>query len=370
MDPVSVFRALHDTNCIKFGQYDLKSGLVAPYYINLRRLPLYPKLMEAVVSQVVEKFLTPRALATIMSQLRAEQSHTTTASCVSSSSSASYSDELERAKLAASSAESCQAAKEGRKASFSAAQAESDTDSHLEDDLIETCSSEESCEEETHGHSHRHAARPKAYLADFKPIISGVPYGAVPLAATIAYKAQLPYLLERKESKSYGDQQPLIHEFDGSNSAEATSSSSRTSAADKGSSKSVILIEDVICSGESTLEAVQSLEKLGLRVEFVICIVDRNENGVNLLLEQRGIRVFSLYNMVAILRVLEATDRITPELFVSTRQWITSHQFKSIGVSPATTTTLTSATTSKCIVQQTSDVGTNPVAAAIEVVSN
>lgn len=216
MDPVSVFQALYDTKCLKFGQYNLKSGLVAPYYANLRRLPLYPKLMEAVVTQVVEKFLNHRQI-----------------------------------------------------------------------------------------------------LDSDEPIICGVPYGAIPLASAIAYSAQLPYLFERKEAKGYGDLQCLMDDFD------------------TGKRQRVILIEDVICSGESILEAVRNLEKQDIKVEFVICIIDREENGVRLLLEKWGIRVVSLYNMSAILRVLEATGRITSEQFNHTRQWMAQSQFVSIGLDPS-----------------------------------
>lgn len=278
MDPVSIFNALYDTKCLKFGSYQLKSGLVAPYYINLRRLPLYPKLMEAVVTQVVERFLTSQALVATTSQLHRQ--------------------------ISANSAKML-------------SPAESDVDSQLEEDeLLETGSEDGDWEKVCH---------------NFEPVICGVPYGAVPLAAAVAYVAQLPYLFERKEAKKYGDQQCLMDDFSSTHS-NANNQAGITTSEKK---QRVILIEDVICSGESILEAVKSLERQNLKVEFVICIVDREENGVRLLLDKWGIRVLPLYNMSAILRVLEATGRISSEQFNLTRQWMSESQFVTIGLDPS-----------------------------------
>lgn len=282
MDPVSVFNAIYDTKCLKFGQYNLKSGLVAPYYINLRRLPLYPKLMEAVVTQVVERFLTSQALVATTSQLCRQTS-------------------AGSAKILPSPAES-----------------EADSQLEEEDELIETASEDGDWE--------------KVPNNDFEPIICGVPYGAIPLASAVAYAAQLPYLFERKEAKQYGDQQCLMDDFVASNLNNKATSNQVTNTPPK--RQRVILIEDVICSGESILNAVKNLEKQKLKVEFVICIVDREENGVRLLLDKWGIRVLSLYNMSAILRVLEATGRISSDQFNHIRQWMAENQFVTIGLDP------------------------------------
>lgn len=248
MDPIAVFNALYDNRILKFGSYHLKSGLVAPYYMNLRRLPLYPKLMSAIVDQVIDKFLLASA-----QNLSSE-----------------------------------------------------DSDSQAEDETYATGSEEEQSQGEAKFNGRR---------GEF--VICGVPHGAIPLASAIALRAKLPNLVERKEAKSYGDHQSLIDDFE---SAEPIR---------------VVLVEDVICSGESILDAVKKLEKQKLKVEFVICIVDREENGISLLLRQFGIKVLSLYNISAILRVLETTGRISQEQFSETRQWISMNQFESIGVDPS-----------------------------------
>lgn len=315
MDPVSVFNALYDTKCLKFGQYNLKSGLIAPYYINLRRLPLYPKLMDAVVSQVIERFLTDQALIQTISQIRPSSS------VLAGSSSTNSVDRIV-------------VSKNPIQVVQSHLQTESDADSQLEEDEIETGSEDSDYEKVS---------------VNFDPILCGVPYGAIPLAAAIAYKAQLPLLFERKEAKSHGDKQCLLDGFNEETRNVMSDKSSRAIPKDEAiieRKQSVILIEDVICSGESILDATRKLEQSNLRVEFVICIVDREENGVNLLLKREGIKVFSLYNMSAILRILETTGRISSEQFMKTRQWMTKNQFETIGVDPSTKCLVHSATLS------------------------
>ena len=174
-------------------------------------------------------------------------------------------------------------------------------------------------------------------------IISGVPYGAVPLAVATSFKARLPYLFERRGIKSHGDSQPLIADFNFGTRAAYPASHHKPKHSQQSlmvsHKQKVILVEDVLSSGESILEAARQLEAQNLKVEFVICIIDREENGANLLLEQAGIHVLSLYKISAILRVLETTNRITSRQFLSTRSWIADNQFKSIGVDPSSRAT-------------------------------
>jgi orotate phosphoribosyltransferase len=329
MDPVSVFNALYDTKCLKFGEYDLKSGLKAPYYMNLRRLPLYPALMDAVVTQVYDYFLSPQALPITMSAIRrrrARRSSSTDSQIVSS-----ISQELAKKKAEARRERRQAAAKKHNRDTQQQQQEPSDSDSQLGDEAEDELEADETSGEEL----------PEDGNDDCRDVvISGVPYGAVPLAAAIAYKAKIPFLFERKESKDYGDQQALVDEIDEQEIAsgrgpEHDGDQHQDEHGDKPKQRPVILVEDVICSGESILETAKRLEKQNLKVEFVICIVDREANGINLLLKQAGIRVLSLYKISAILRVLEATGRIRGEQFRSIRQWILENQFKAIGVNPS-----------------------------------
>lgn len=87
--------------------------------------------------------------------------------------------------------------------------------------------------------------------------ITGVPYGAVPIASTAAYLSDLPYFPVRKETKDYG------HKADNFSQ----------------SNLEIILVEDVISSGSSIIE---TIDKIGSNVVTdVIVIVDRELGGID-----------------------------------------------------------------------------------------
>lgn len=299
MDPVSLFNALYDSKCLKFGRYELKSGLVAPYYMNLRRLPLYPLLMDAVVTRVVERYLSPEEIDTTISHIK-------------------------RKKNAASCSAASRPEQGGTKASLISMNA--DSDSHLgkngpssDDDEWENVATD---------------------CMHHDPVICGVPYGAIPLASAIAHRAKLPFLFDRKEPKAHGDHQSLLDDFTKETRGVVRTESGLPSDV-VNRKQQVVLIEDVICSGESILETVRRLERQNIRVEFVICIIDREENGINLL-ERVGIHVVAVYKISAILRVLEATGRISNGQFISVLDWIARNQFKHIGIDPTISSSITS----------------------------
>ncbi len=90
-------------------------------------------------------------------------------------------------------------------------------------------------------------------------ILAGVELGAVPLTAITAIKAKRDYLIIRKEKKGYGTSKLIEGEFK--------------------EGQEVDIIEDVVTTGGSVLRAVKILRAAGLRVNRVICVVDREERG-------------------------------------------------------------------------------------------
>lgn len=93
--------------------------------------------------------------------------------------------------------------------------------------------------------------------------VGGMAVGAVPLvAATLVAAAHAGYPLDgffvRKEVKDHG----TARRIDGRFNAGAT----------------IALVEDVVTTGESTLQAVEAVEASGGRVALVVTIVDREED--------------------------------------------------------------------------------------------
>jgi orotate phosphoribosyltransferase len=91
--------------------------------------------------------------------------------------------------------------------------------------------------------------------------LAGPELGAVALAAAASLQSGLPFLIVRKAAKDYGTANRLegVHE-DG---------------------ECVCLVEDVVTSGGAAIEAVEALREAGLRVSNAICVVDREEGGVD-----------------------------------------------------------------------------------------
>lgn len=90
---------------------------------------------------------------------------------------------------------------------------------------------------------------------------------------------------------------------------------------------SVVVIDDVVTRGESTLAAISAVEQEGGRVAFVAVLVDRQEGG-RAKIEAAGHRVVALFNKsdllgdharpseraTALLQKLTAGNRIAPEV--------------------------------------------------------
>jgi orotate phosphoribosyltransferase len=93
--------------------------------------------------------------------------------------------------------------------------------------------------------------------------LAGPELGAVALAAAAALASGLPFLIVRKEAKGYGT----------SNRIEGAYEPGET----------VCVVEDVVTSGGALLESVDALRAAGLVVRDAVCVVDREEGGVEAL---------------------------------------------------------------------------------------
>jgi orotate phosphoribosyltransferase len=104
--------------------------------------------------------------------------------------------------------------------------------------------------------------------------LAGPELGAVALAAAASLETGLPFLIVRKEAKDYGT----------ANRLEGVSQPGEC----------VCLIEDVVTSGGAAVEAVLALREAGLRVSNAICVVDREEGGVDEL-ARHAVRLWPLF---------------------------------------------------------------------------
>jgi orotate phosphoribosyltransferase len=93
--------------------------------------------------------------------------------------------------------------------------------------------------------------------------LAGPELGAVVLTAAAALESGLPFLIVRKEAKGYGTDRLLEGEYS--------------------AGEEVCLVEDVVTSGGAAVQAVDALRAAGLECRHAVCVVDREEGGVDAL---------------------------------------------------------------------------------------
>src|SRR3989440_1285306 len=111
--------------------------------------------------------------------------------------------------------------------------------------------------------------------------IGGLTMGADPVALSIGIAAQrqdpsspLQVFTVRKSAKEHGQQKRIEGNFS--------------------SGDSVVIVEDVITTGGSTIQAIDAIEEAGGHVTFVLALVDREEGGRENI-EKRGHKVVPIF---------------------------------------------------------------------------
>jgi orotate phosphoribosyltransferase len=104
--------------------------------------------------------------------------------------------------------------------------------------------------------------------------IAGPELGAVALAAAASLASGIPFLIVRGAAKTHGTANRIEGVFE--------------------PGERVCLVEDVVTSGGAALEAVAALREAGLECRTAVCVVDREEGGVDEL-ARRAVRLWPLF---------------------------------------------------------------------------
>jgi orotate phosphoribosyltransferase len=89
--------------------------------------------------------------------------------------------------------------------------------------------------------------------------LAGVALGAVPLAAATSVAAGVPYVIVRKQRKEYGTSNLVEGRLE--------------------EGEEVVVLEDIVTTGTSLVEAIKALRETGATVERALVVVDRQEGG-------------------------------------------------------------------------------------------
>lgn len=108
----------------------------------------------------------------------------------------------------------------------------------------------------------------------YTDVIAGLETGGIPIATVLSRMTGIPLAIIRKEAKTYG----TCNQAEGADMV----------------GKNVVLIEDVISTGESVLEAMDDMSSQGVKFTKVICVIDR-EHHDGYSFEDRGADFDRLY---------------------------------------------------------------------------
>ncbi len=111
--------------------------------------------------------------------------------------------------------------------------------------------------------------------------IAGIATASIPWASMLAMKLSKPLIYVRKEEKSHGKQKRI---------------EGRYNKNDK-----VLLIEDLISTGGSALDAVQAIKNAGLEVEYCIGIFTYNMGNAIEKFSEIGVKLITLTNIEEVL---------------------------------------------------------------------
>lgn len=138
-------------------------------------------------------------------------------------------------------------------------------------------------------------------------VICGVPYTALPIASCMSVNFNAPMVMRRKEAKSYGTKKLIEGHFE--------------------EGQRCLVIEDIVTSGSSVLETVDSLNSVGLKVSDAVVLLDRCQGGSEKL-DASGIKLHSLLNLNKTLQVLHSHNKITAGIVDCVKAFLAANQFK------------------------------------------
>jgi orotate phosphoribosyltransferase len=134
----------------------------------------------------------------------------------------------------------------------------------------------------------------KAYAAVLEAIqydiLGAYPYAALPIGVAVSLEMDQPLIYPRKQAKTYGTGKQVEGVWEVGHTA--------------------VVLEDLITSGRSIVEATAALKAAGLQVHDAVVLIDRQQGGTSELTEH-GVTVHAIMTLSQLLMILERHERIT-----------------------------------------------------------
>jgi orotate phosphoribosyltransferase len=133
-------------------------------------------------------------------------------------------------------------------------------------------------------------------------IIAGVAVGGVPHSAALAYALQRPSVFIRAEAKAHGTNKLV----EGGNV----------------DGKNVLLIEDLVTTGGSSLRGVEALRASGAHVNHALAIVTYDFPEMHTAFQEANVQLIPLTSFPVILQIALDTGYFTPQQAEVIRTWL------------------------------------------------
>ncbi len=135
--------------------------------------------------------------------------------------------------------------------------------------------------------------------------IAAIPYAALPIGTAVALESGRPLVYARREVKAHGTQRAIEGQFSPGERA--------------------VVLDDVLTTGKSKLEAIAPLQAAGLQVKDIVVLVDREQGGAQQLTKQ-GYRVHAVLRLRPLLETLARHGRISTEQSAQVCTWLEGQQ--------------------------------------------
>jgi uridine monophosphate synthetase len=131
--------------------------------------------------------------------------------------------------------------------------------------------------------------------------IAGLPYAGLPITTAIALKGNLPMVFTRKERKIHGTKKLVEGVYK--------------------AGERLVLVDDVITSGESKKETLEQLSSKRLIVKDVVVLIDREQGGPETL-KEIGLELHSAFKLSELLDFWAQEKLITKEQQEGTKKYL------------------------------------------------
>jgi len=131
--------------------------------------------------------------------------------------------------------------------------------------------------------------------------IAAIPYAALPIGTAVSLQTNRPLIYPRKEAKSHGTRRAIEGEFREGETA--------------------VLLDDLISSGGSKLQAAKPLQQAGLKVRDVVVLIDREQGGTHDL-QQNGLCLHAALTLREMVDALQESKAIRPDQAQRVRDYL------------------------------------------------